>query len=256
MKKIQILYFIFIVHAFNCFATRYSGYGSDMAANAGVEAIKIAAPIIEKTGEHLSTGLKEVGLKTIQAALPAIDALQGTVTALSGKLEVVSDKLSIALENAGANAGIAVADKIGSTFHATCVVVKSAGISVQAAAMAHPVVTTVIVGTVVVVILAYGSYKIYRYYRPKTAQIEEAKMKLEIAKAEAEINKLKKSEERSQKEAAFKKALIQHASSALKTSTGIPAQCQRAAHELAIIAGQKKVDKIVASFKAYAPQAA
>lgn len=254
MKKItfSLIFFQYLIffHVDNCFAAY--GWGSDM----GIKAVETAAPIVERAAQGLSEGLKEVGLKTIQEAIPAIDRLQGTVVALSGKLEVVSDKLAIALQNAGVNAGVAVADKIGASFNASCVAVKTAGVSVKAAALAHPVITTVVVGTVVVVIIAYGTYKIYRYYHPKTTQVDEAKAKLEIAKAQAAMVKFKAVEEKKLTEDVFKKSLIQHASSTAKTVSGIPVACQKAAQDLAIVAGQKKVDKIVASFNKYSLQAA
>ena len=258
MKKIQTraLYFIFIAHVFNCFSAGYSGMGSDMGAYAGFETVKIAGPILEKTAEELSEGLRKVGLETVQAALPSIEKLQGSVDTLSDKLVVVSGTLATAIQNAGANAGVGLADKIGSAITATCMAGKSTGTTISAAAAANPVITTVIVGGIVVVIIAYGSYKIYRYYRPVTAQIDEAKMKLEIAKAHTKIIKLKAVEEKEQKEAAFKQALIKHASSKEKTANGVPLTCQKAAQELAIISGQKKVDKIIASFNKYAPDVA
>lgn len=223
-----------------------------IGADHGLAAAKVIGHSFEKSSEALAAGLRDAGLKTVQEALPAIDKLQGTVVALSGTLEKVSDTLAIALKDAGANAGIAVADKIGSTLNATCVSVKTAGASVKAVAMAHPVITTAVIGTVVVVTIAYGSYKIYRYYYPKKSAVDEMQTRLAIAKAEAAILKFQKVQIKRSKEETFKQSLMQHASSTQKTPTGIPQACQQAARELAIVAGQKKVDKISAAYSKYA----
>lgn len=226
-KKI-IFYSLFI------FSTQVCHYNSVMAIaeKFGYETLKAAEPLIkvgltqlDKTGGTLAEGVKE-----LVAALPNAGADFGT------------------------NFGVGLADKIGMAVSTTCTAAKSTYVAVAASPIT-PVITTVVVGGVIVVIIAYGSYKIYRYYRPTTAQqAAEIKMKLNIAQSQSAIIALNATQEKAQKEAEFKKALLQHASSAEKTTSGIPIACQKQAQELAIVAGHKKVDKIVAAFVKYKPQ--
>ncbi len=240
----------------------YTGIGADAGANVGMGAAQIIEPIIEKTGKEIANGAREVGLETVQAALPSIVKLQTSVDVLANKVVTASSNMAIAMQDAGKNAGMGIVNKMELvTQHMVESVndageaVKSAAAATIAAAVAHPVITTVVIGGVVVVIIAYGTYKIYRYYRPATMQLDQAKMKLEIIKAQAKTAKWSAVEEKVHKETVFKQALIKHAESQ-KFSNGIPVACQKAAQELAIVAGQKKVDKIVSSFNKYTPQTA
>jgi len=223
--------FIQLQHSHSLIA---SGAGSDIAMNAGVNACDIVVPALKESAATITLGLEKlgaVGAKDIAAALPNAGA------------------------NFGANFGVGLADKVGVACSNTGVACSAAYAKASAVVLAHPVITTIVVGTVVVVIIAYGSYKIYKYYyRTTDQQVSEAKKKLEIAQAQAAIMKMNAIQEKSQKETALKAALIQNASSPEKTASGIPVACLKHAQELAIVAGQKKVNKITAAFVKYSPQ--
>jgi hypothetical protein len=103
---------------------------------------------------------------------------------------------------------------------------------------------------------SYGGYKAYRYYYPTPEEIASAKKiqlalvnsELEIARAQAKRDKLKRETE-------FKEALIRNINSK-KNAQGIPLACQEEAVNLAIVAGSKCVEEIVSDIQHHAPQVA
>ncbi len=234
----------------------------------GLQTVKTAIPVVNQTVNTLSkTGIfitaKTVpalekfaeALKTAEPALAnggieAAKVLAPVIEKSSGEIKQACIALAKAAPNAGANVGVGALNTVGAAIKTTGAAIKSAGSTVAAVAVAHPVATCIVVGGVVVgVIVYYKGREIYRYFFPTEAQkANDLKEKLKAAKFKAETEKV-------QKEMEFKHALIKNASSAAKTASGIPVACQTAAQQLAIVAGQKKVDKIVASYNKYAPQA-
>jgi len=236
---------------------------------AGYDTLKAAEPLIktgfiqlDKTGGALAAGMKEFGAVAMDKAdlivakfIAGTTALAAVGTKLAESGVIMTETavpafkdLAVALPNAGANFGanfgVGALQQIGNGYTAVTVL-----------AAAHPVVTGIIVGVFVVVIVSYGSYKVYKIYRRVCPDAEkQAKIMLDIAKSQAATAAFKIAEEKSQKETALKASLIQNASSKERTASGLPVACQKAAHDYAIVASQKKVDKIVAAHLKYGPQ--
>ena len=73
-----------------------------------------------------------------------------------------------------------------------------------------------------------------------------------IAKSQATVAALKIAAEKTQRVAEFKESLLQN-KTAERNFLGIPVACEKAACDLAIVAGNKRVEKIIRTFNKYAP---
>jgi hypothetical protein len=241
----------------------------EFGSNTGLEALKAAIPVINENVDKLSKtdifitsrnlqALERLAqvLKTAQPALEndgieAAKVLAPMIEKSSGDVKQACIALAAAAPNTGANVGVGTLNTLGAAIKTTGAAIKSAGSTVTAVAVAHPVATCIVIGGVVVgVVVYYKGREIYRHFFPTEAQkANDLQEKLRAIKYKAKLEKI-------EKEMQFKHVLIQNASSAAKTATGIPVAAQSAAQQLAAVAGQKKVDKIVASYNKYAPQAA
>ena len=155
----------------------------------------------------------------------------------------------IAMAGAVAIAPAAVTAASGSTTVAgSLLTIKAVALAVVASPVTMPVVA---IGAA-----SYGGYKAYRYYYPTPEEIASAKKiqlalvnsELEIARAQAKRDKLKRETE-------FKEELIRNINSK-KNAQGIPLACQEEAVNLAIVAGSKCVEEIVSDIQHHAPQVA
>lgn len=206
-----------------------------IAEGAGVEFANEMAPAFEKAAAELSkAGIEfgsKFGLETTQAV--------GTGIVVAGS----------SLKSAAIVAGCSI---------------KSAALAVAAA----PATPYILIGAGVIVV-SYGGYKVYRIYNPTQEQIAHAaKLQADIARFKADTAqyhaKIAKSQAteavfklavaKAQREVEFKAALLcNHASK--RNALGVPLVCQKEATNLAIVAGSKRVEKIVAAFNKHAPQA-
>ena len=125
---------------------------------AGKDTLEAAIPIIktgyaqlDKTGGILAAGMKEFGAGAVDKLGPIAAEQMDKLTEIAGKLVVASGTLALSAESAsanfGANFGVGALQQIGNGYTAVTVL-----------AAAHPIVTTIIVGTVVIVIVSYGAY--------------------------------------------------------------------------------------------------
>jgi hypothetical protein len=256
----------------------------------GSELAKTMAPSIEKASKEfaldaakilapgmlgVTKAVEKLGVKQLEMVAEILKDNQGTLIQVTKTLETASINL-------GKNAGLATTNAIGNGITAAFSAAQSAavatGASIKSAAVATaatakstaiavaaaPATPYIVVGAGVIVV-SYGGYKVYRHYHPTQEQIAAAlKVQVEIAQSHADIAKanftaaeFKTKLATQQREAEFKAALARNLT-AKRNANGIPFACQKEAAYLAMAAGSKKVEKIVADFNkhAFVPQAA
>ena len=226
------------------------------------DAAEKLAPYVQVVGVNLKEGAQNLG---IQATIVAARALKETVAPAVEKLVQASPQAG---SDFGRNFGVGALEKVeagaavvackactmGSTICKACAALKAAVVSVAT-------VKTLLIctGGVVIVAGGYGCYRAWRYFYPtKEKMAAEAKLQLDIAKSQAATARLQRKAESAaiiaQKEKALKESLLRNQTSA-RNSFGVPLACQAEAASLAVVAGRKRVEKIVTAFNKYAPQA-
>lgn len=216
--------------------------------------------ILSLSGDSWAVG-SSVGINTWNEAKPTFEEGIKTIDQLGKKAQAISaetgDKLLAATENLKIGlqeAGSKTVDKaVALAGSATAVVsakAKVAALAVKKAALAvtSPAVLPYVAVGVGVIVICYGGYKIYRIYNPTLEQIAYAKKLQEsITKMDAKIAKKQLVFAKYKAEKEFQDSLMRHKFEK-RDAQGIPLSCQQQALHLSVVAGSKKLDKIVASF--------
>lgn len=281
-KIISYVILIFLSQTHHCTIESGNwGMGSDI----GVEGIKILAPAMEEAAKKVAgdaaatlapalqgsaQSIAQLGVKPAKIIATALKDVQPVIMDVSSNLKVVGADF-------GKNFGLSTTQAIGNGIASAATAAKSAavatGASIKSAAAATaatakstaiavasaPATPYILIGAGVIVI-GYGGYKVYRHYHPTQEQIAAAmKAQAQIAQSQADIVKaqlvaaeFKKKLAKQQREAEFKAALERNLTSK-RNANGIPFACQKEAVYLAMAAGEKKVEKIIAAFNKYAP---
>ena len=258
---------------------------SQASLNAGMKSAQILAPAVEEAAKKvasdaaatLAPALQGSAQSLAQLGVKPAEIIATMVKENQTVLLQASKNFEIAAVDFGKNVGLATTQAIGNGITAAAAATKSAavatGASIKSAALATaatakstaiavaaaPATPYILIGAGVIVV-SYGGYKVYRHYHPTQAQIAAAlKMQAEIEKHKVDIVKsqviaaeFKKALAKEQREEEFKAALARNLTSK-RNANGIPFACQKEAVFLAMAAGSKKVEKIVASFNKYAP---
>lgn len=217
----------------------------DKLSKTGVDITTKAIPAIEKISEALKTvepALKNGGVEAVKALVPSLNELAKVAPQTSADF--------------GKNFGLGTTEAIGGGIMLAGTKAKAAALAAKKAAViiaSSPAAPYVAIG-VGVIVVSYGGYKVYRYYHPTEAQLAAAqKLQIEIQKSQAKLCKMQHAAEITKKESELKEALIKHATDQCNDQ-GIPLACQKEALAFALVAGNKKVEKIVDSFTKYKPQ--
>jgi hypothetical protein len=190
----------------------------------------------------------------LNAGLPAAKVVSETL-----KDPKVGENLGKAGADFGEKFGLQTIQTIGAGIAAASAAITKAGVAIKASAIAvaaAPATPCILFG-VGVIAVSYGGHKMYRYYNPTPEQIAIAKkIELDIAQTQSKLDTLKTEAEKLKKETELKESLQRNAHSSERNAQGIPLVCQKEALNLAIVAGSKRVEKIVDSFQKYAPTVA
>lgn len=258
---------------------------SQASLNAGVKSAQILAPAVGEAAKKVASEAATTLAPALQGSAQAIAKIgvrPAEIVASMAKdaqpmIMYVSDKLPTVGAEFGRDFGATAIHAIGNGITTTATAVQSAaiatGASIKSAAVATaatakstaiavaaaPATPYVLIGAGVIVV-SYGGYKVYRHYHPTQEQIAAAlkvqaeieKHKVDIVKSQLIAAEFKKALAKKQREEEFKAALARNLTSK-RNVNGVPFACQKEATYLAMAAGSKKVEKIVAAFNQYAP---
>jgi hypothetical protein len=226
-----------------------------------VDTIKESAKILAAPAHEFNKKFPEAVEKLVSpvnsfnANLPEnIEKLVSPLNAFNANLPENIERAERIVEKVGYDIGSGTVDKVvalaGSATAVVSAKAEAAALAVKKAALAvtSPAALPYVAVGVGVIVICYGGYKIYRIYNPTLEQIAYAKKLQEsIIKMDAKIAKkqLVFAKHKAVKE--FQESLIRHKFDR-RDAQGIPLSCQQQALHLSVVAGSKKLDKIVASF--------
>ena len=159
---------------------------------------------------------------------------KASVDRMAESAMVLTPVVASAITNAGYGFGVGALKTIGSG----AVAVKT-GIVATAVASAPYVA----VGCGI-----YGSYRLFRYFRPSSQQVaKEEKLKAEASQSRVATEQSKLEEKKVRSEIEFKDCLSNNSCSTLN-NRGFPTVCEKSAMTFSVLFGNKKADKTIKDF--------
>ncbi len=217
----------------------------NLGSNIGAEPAKILASTMEK----IANAIPQVGNALTNGTVE-------TAKVLAPGIQELAKSMPTAGADFGKNFGLETTKAVGGGIVIAGTKAKTALLAAKKAAVviaSSPAAPYVAIG-VGVIVVSYGGYKVYRYYHPTEEQIAAAKkLQIEIAKSQEKLDKLKHKAEIVKRESELKEALLKHSTDTCNQQ-GIPFACQREALQLALVAGDKRVERTIESFTKFKPQ--